>query len=128
VAARVDATEGQTDVWQAALALMRFTHGYLIICRTPRTSTRICATSSCNAAASARITRIFLIGLCRSVKIPAALCQRLSGHGNRQRDARVAEVFIPGLGWRALDPTHNCQIGETYVKIGHGRDTPTCRP
>jgi transglutaminase-like putative cysteine protease len=32
------------------------------------------------------------------------------------------EVFIPGLGWRALDPTHNCQINETYVKIGHGRD------
>jgi transglutaminase-like putative cysteine protease len=32
------------------------------------------------------------------------------------------EVFIPGVGWRALDPTHNCQISETYVKIGHGRD------
>jgi transglutaminase-like putative cysteine protease len=32
------------------------------------------------------------------------------------------EAFIPGLGWRALDPTHNCQINGTYVKIGHGRD------
>src|SRR5258706_563230 len=32
------------------------------------------------------------------------------------------EVYIPGTGWRALDPTHNRQIGETYVKIGHGRD------
>ena len=32
------------------------------------------------------------------------------------------EVFIPGTGWRALDPTHNRQIDGTYVKIGHGRD------
>ena len=26
------------------------------------------------------------------------------------------EVLIPGIGWRALDPTHNCQPGETYVQ------------
>ena len=32
------------------------------------------------------------------------------------------EVFLPGLGWRALDPTHNRQIDGTYVKIGAGRD------
>jgi transglutaminase-like putative cysteine protease len=32
------------------------------------------------------------------------------------------EVFIPGHGWRALDPTHDRQVDETYVKIGHGRD------
>ena len=32
------------------------------------------------------------------------------------------EVFVPGHGWRGLDPTHNCQLGETYVKIGSGRD------
>ena len=32
------------------------------------------------------------------------------------------EVFIPGTGWRALDPTHNRQIDGSYVKIGHGRD------
>ena len=32
------------------------------------------------------------------------------------------EVFVPGQGWRGLDPTHNCQLGETYIKIGNGRD------
>jgi transglutaminase-like putative cysteine protease len=32
------------------------------------------------------------------------------------------EIFVPSVGWRALDPTHNRQINETYVKIGHGRD------
>jgi transglutaminase-like putative cysteine protease len=32
------------------------------------------------------------------------------------------EVYLPGIGWRGLDPTHNRQLNETYVKIGHGRD------
>ena len=32
------------------------------------------------------------------------------------------EVFVPGLGWRALDPTHNRVPDETYVKIAVGRD------
>ena len=32
------------------------------------------------------------------------------------------EVFVPGVGWRGLDPTHNRQTDETYVKIAVGRD------
>jgi transglutaminase-like putative cysteine protease len=32
------------------------------------------------------------------------------------------EVFIPGHGWQPLDPTHNRQPDETYVKIAVGRD------
>jgi transglutaminase-like putative cysteine protease len=32
------------------------------------------------------------------------------------------EVWIPTVGWLALDPTHNRQIDETYIKIGAGRD------
>ena len=38
------------------------------------------------------------------------------------------EAFIPGHGWRGLDPTHNRQIDETYVKIGHGRDYADVSP
>ena len=63
-----------------------------------------------------------LIGLCRALKIPA---RYVSGYlATEQASATHAwvEVFIPGHGWRGLDPTHNRQIGETYVKIGHGRD------
>ena len=26
------------------------------------------------------------------------------------------------MGWRGLDPTHNCPADETYVKIAVGRD------
>ena len=32
------------------------------------------------------------------------------------------EVFLPTLGWRALDPTHNRQIDGTYIKLASGRD------
>jgi transglutaminase-like putative cysteine protease len=32
------------------------------------------------------------------------------------------EVFLPGTGWRALDPTHDSQADERYVKIAVGRD------
>ena len=37
-------------------------------------------------------------------------------------------VLIPGIGWRALDPTHNSQPGETYVKIAVGRDYADVAP
>jgi transglutaminase-like putative cysteine protease len=64
----------------------------------------------------------FMIGLCRSVKIPA---RYISGYLTTETASAThawVEIFIPELGWRALDPTHNRQIDETYVKIGHGRD------
>lgn len=32
------------------------------------------------------------------------------------------EAYIPGLGWKAFDPTNDSKIGERYVKLGHGRD------
>jgi transglutaminase-like putative cysteine protease len=64
----------------------------------------------------------FLIGLCRSVKIPARYVSGYLATETANATHAWVEVFIPGLGWRALDPTHNCQINEAYVKIGHGRD------
>jgi transglutaminase-like putative cysteine protease len=63
-----------------------------------------------------------LIGLCRSLKIPA---RYISGYLATEKASAThawVEVFIPGHGWRGLDPTNNCQTDGTYVKIGHGRD------
>ncbi len=31
-------------------------------------------------------------------------------------------MYVPGIGWQALDPTHNRVGDENYVKIGVGRD------
>jgi transglutaminase-like putative cysteine protease len=63
-----------------------------------------------------------MIGLCRSRKIPARYVSGYLATETASASHAWAEMFIPGLGWCPLDPTHNCQIGETYVKIGHGRD------
>ena len=38
------------------------------------------------------------------------------------------EVFVPGHGWWALDPTNNQTVGELHVKIGHGRDYEDVMP
>jgi transglutaminase-like putative cysteine protease len=118
----LDATDGQTDVWQAALALMRFTHGFL---KYEPNSTHVHTHMSAVIKDRRGVCQDFahlMIGLCRSVKIPA---RYISGYLATEAASAThawVEVFIPGTGWRALDPTHNRQIDETYVKIGHGRD------
>jgi transglutaminase-like putative cysteine protease len=38
------------------------------------------------------------------------------------------EVFVPGHGWWALDPTNQQTIGELHIKIGHGRDYEDVMP
>ena len=118
----LDATENQTDVWQAVLALMRFTHGYL---KYESNSTHVHThmrdvikdrSGVCQDYAH------FMIGLCRSLKIPARYVSGYLATEIASATHAWMEVYIPGTGWRALDPTHNRQIDGTYVKIGHGRD------
>jgi transglutaminase-like putative cysteine protease len=118
----LDATDGRTDVWQAVLALMRFTHGYL---KYESKSTNVHTHMSSVIKDRRGVCQDFahfMIGLCRSVKIPA---RYISGYLATEAASAThawVEVFVPGVGWRALDPTHNRQVDETYVKIGHGRD------
>ena len=118
----VDATEGQTDAWQAALAIMRFVHGRMAY----EPQTTHVHTQAREALAEGRgVCQDFahvMIGLCRAAQIPA---RYVSGYLATQRAGGThawTEVFIPSVGWVALDPTHNSQPGETYVKIATGRD------
>jgi transglutaminase-like putative cysteine protease len=118
----LDATQGLDDVWLAALALMDFVFGYLKYepysthVHTPMAEVLRDRRGVCQDFAHLHI------GLCRALKIPA---RYVSGYLATEKASAThawMEVFIPGHGWRGLDPTHNRQIGETYVKIGHGRD------
>lgn len=118
----LDATEGQTDVWPAALELMLFTHEYL---KYEPNSTHVHTRVSEVIAQKRGVCQDFahlLIGLCRSVKIPARYVSGYLATETASATHAWMEIYIPGHGWRALDPTHNRQIDETYVKIGHGRD------
>ena len=69
-----------------------------------------------------------MIGLCRSLRIPTLY---VSGYLATQAASAThawTEVFVPGVGWQGLDPTHKCQTDETYVKIAVGRDYADVAP
>jgi len=124
----LDATVGIDDAWQAALALMRFVHGYL---KYESFSTHVHTHMSEVLLARRGVCQDFahvMLGLCRALKIPA---RYISGYLATEAASAThawVEVFIPGHGWRGLDPTHNCQLGETYIKIGNGRDYADVSP
>jgi transglutaminase-like putative cysteine protease len=118
----VDAMGERKDVWQTALALMKFTHGYLKYIpnsthvHTKMSDVIVQKTGVCQDFAH------FSIGLCRSVKIPARYVSGYLATEIASATHAWMEIYIPGAGWRALDPTHNRQVNGMYVKIGHGRD------
>ena len=118
----LDATEGVDDAWLAALALMKFVHGFL---KYESKSTHVHTHMNEVLKDRRGVCQDFahlMLGLCRSLKIPARYVSGYLATESASATHAWVEAFVPGHGWRALDPTHNCQINETYVKIGHGRD------
>lgn len=118
----LDATDGVDDAWLAVLALMKFANGFL---KYEPKSTHV--HTHLNEVLKDRrgVCQDFahlMLGLCRSLKIPARYVSGYLATESASATHAWVEAFIPGHGWRALDPTHNCQLSETYVKIGHGRD------
>jgi transglutaminase-like putative cysteine protease len=118
----VDAAHQEQDVWQTALRLMDFVHRTLSYqpnstnVHTPMREVLSQKKGVCQDFAHV------MIGLCRSLKIPALYVSGYLATQTASATHAWAEVFIPGLGWQGLDPTHNCQPDETYVKIAVGRD------
>jgi len=118
----VDATMGKTDVWHAVVALMEFVHGYL---KYESKSTHVHTHMREVLQERRGVCQDFahlMIGLCRSLKIPARYISGYLATEDASATHAWVEAFVPGFGWRALDPTHNRQMDGTYVKIGHGRD------
>jgi transglutaminase-like putative cysteine protease len=118
----LDATDGVDDAWLAALALMKFVHGFL---KYESKSTHVHTHMNEVMKDRRGVCQDFahlMIGLCRSLKIPARYISGYLATESASATHAWMEAFVPGHGWRALDPTHNRQIDETYVKIGHGRD------
>lgn len=118
----LDVTDGLTDAWQVALALMRWVHEnirYVTASTTVHTHTRDVLRDRqgvCQDFAHV------MISLCRALKIPALYVSGYLATQNASATHAWMEVLIPGVGWRPLDPTHNQQTDENYVKIGVGRD------
>lgn len=124
----IDATHGVTDAWQAALAIMRWIHANLAYMPASTSA----STHSRDVLRDKRgVCQDFahvMLGLCRSLKIPALYVSGYLATEIASATHAWVEVLIPGIGWRPLDPTHNCQPDETYVKIAVGRDYADVAP
>jgi transglutaminase-like putative cysteine protease len=118
----LDIADGLTDTWQAALALMNFVHGQL---KYESNSTTVHTHARDVLKERRGVCQDFahvMISLCRTLKIPALYVSGYLATEAASATHAWVEVLIPSLGWRALDPTHNRQTDETYVKIAVGRD------
>jgi transglutaminase-like putative cysteine protease len=118
----LDATDGIDDAWLAVLAMMKFVHGHLKYeSNSTHVHTHMNDVLKDRRGVCQDFAHVF-IGLCRALKIPARYVSGYLATEVASATHAWAEVFVPGHGWRGLDPTHDCQIGETYVKLGNGRD------
>lgn len=118
----LDSTVGVTDTWQAALALMKFVRESL---KYEPNATHVHTHARDVLRDKRGVCQDFahvMLSLCRALNIPALYVSGYLATEIASATHAWVEVFIPGLGWRALDPTHNRQTDETYVKIAVGRD------
>ena len=118
----VDATHGEEDIWQTAVRVMRYVHGHLTY---ESFSTRVHTHMREVLAQRRGVCQDFahvMLGLCRTLKIPALYVSGYLATEKASATHAWVEVYVPGAGWQALDPTHNCTPDETYVKIAVGRD------
>lgn len=130
----LDITDGVSDTWQAAQAIMRHIHrefAYVQAATTAQTHMRevlLHRRGVCQDFAHV------MIGICRSLKIPARYVSGYLYNGpvDQLRGAQAShawvEVCLPVFGWRGLDPTNNRQPDERYVKIALGRDYADVTP
>lgn len=118
----VDAANGEDDVWQCSLRLMDFVKNHVSY---KSNSTQVHAHMREVLAERRGVCQDFahvLLGLCRTIKIPALYVSGYLATETTSATHAWVEVFVPGSGWQPLDPTHNRQPDETYVKIAVGRD------
>ena len=130
----LDATDGQTDMWQASMAIMR--HIYRKFQYRPA-STNVHTHMRDVLRDKYGVCQDFahvMLGLCRALKIPARYVSGYlyNGPADQLKGAQAShawvEVFIPGHGWCGLDPTNNRITDGHYVKVAVGRDYADVSP
>ncbi len=74
-----------------------------------------------------------LLVMLRQVKIPARyvsgyICPNKNGMRGEGATHAWVEAFIPNYGWIGLDPTNNCMVNDTHVRLAVGRNFSDCSP
>jgi transglutaminase-like putative cysteine protease len=130
----IDATEGQTDTWQAAQAIMRHihrefryqagaTHAHTHMRDVLKSRTGVCQDFA-----------HVMLGLCRALKIPARYVSGYlyNGPADQLKGAQAThawvEVYVLGHGWCGLDPTNARLTDGHYVRVATGRDFADVSP
>lgn len=124
----IDATQNETDVWQTALRLMQFVHSHLTY---QSKSTHVHTHMREVLAQRLGVCQDFahvMLGLARSLRIPALYVSGYLATEIASATHAWVEIYVPGLGWQGLDPTHNRKVDETYVKLAVGRDYADVTP
>ncbi len=77
------------------------------------------------------VTMLFLAA-CRSLGIPARFVSGYQAHADTPDGRRHLhawpEAFIPGLGWRAYDPTHGLEVSDAHVALCAAPNQATTMP
>jgi len=130
----VDACQGQSDVWQSALAIMHFIHAnFRYAPLSTSVKTHMLEVIEKRHGVCQDFTHVML-GMCRALKIPARYISGYIYNGptgqltGAQASHAWCEVYLPGLGWRGLDPTNKQLADDRYVKVAVGRDYADVAP
>lgn len=130
----IDATEGQQDMWQAGIAIMR--HIYRNFQYQPAATnvhTHMRDVLKVRQGVCQDFAHVML-GFCRALKIPARYVSGYlyNGPADQLKGAQAShawvEVFVPNHGWCGLDPTNNRLTDGHYVKVAVGRDYADVSP
>ena len=130
----VDAAHGCADLWRAALAVGRAVHREFRYepgatnAQTPADEVFRGRRGVCQDFAHVALA------MCRSLGIPARYVSGYLYNGPKEllRGAQAShawcEVFVPGTGWRGIDPTNDQLADERYVRVAVGRDYADVAP
>ena len=74
-----------------------------------------------------------LLQLLRTLGIPSRyvsgyICPNRNGMRGEGATHAWVEAYIPGTGWRGIDPTNNIWVGDTHIKLAVGRNFKDCTP
>jgi transglutaminase-like putative cysteine protease len=124
----LDASDGQTDVWRAAVAIRRFIHGnFKYMPKSTTVSTHMLEVLRLRCGVCQDFAHLML-GMCRAIRIPARYVSGYLYNGpldklvGAQASHAWCEVYVPDVGWRGLDPTNNRAADDHYIKVATGRD------
>jgi transglutaminase-like putative cysteine protease len=74
-----------------------------------------------------------LLIMLRQINIPARyvsgyICPNKNGMRGEGATHAWVEAYIPFYGWLGLDPTNNCIVNETHVRLAVGKNFSDCSP